>query len=186
MKYTAKARALVLLRDYPDRFSLRDIEKMTGIPHQTLSVWARLDMSVPARAERRMASAHNRLLSVKKERILAGFVFYASLLGYNTSTARVQVVASRLFNVYLPDYWFPRWKKTYHLSSQRIRRITSAEFDESKFKAGMNLIKKIRSLALNPSQLYAIDKKMIKVKRGSGLQIAPAGLCASSFFPLAL
>lgn len=171
-----KQRALYLLRLNQDReLSLRTISRMTGVPHSTLCLWRRMDMSAHAQRQRKERSAH-RKLSVNQEQILAGMVFYRSLRGLNTSTATVKAAAQHMFGDDFSPSWFTRWKNRHHLSLQKIHRVTHAEIDDSAFEAGVAFIKKIRRLHLRPEQLYAIDKKMIKDAPHGPLQIGPTGM----------
>lgn len=133
-------------------------------------------MTAKAQQERRNASAHNRLLSVIQEETLAGLVFYRSIRGLDTTTLKIQAAGRELFGVSLSDSWLSTWKRRYHLSHQKVHRMSKAEHDDHAFEVGINFIKEIRGLHLKPEQLYAVDKKMIKDTPHYPMQIGPIGM----------
>lgn len=158
--------------------SYRRISRLSLVPFETLWNWDHTDMSPSARHDRALAHAWNRLITPFQELELAGWVFYSSLHGFNTSTSAAALFAFNRFKKDIDSDWLVDFKQRQHISDQDVHYANRAEFDSATFERVVQLLQDVRALNIPPERIYCIDKMYVKDEPSSTHQMGPVGMYA--------
>lgn len=148
--------ALFLLRE---GYSVGHCARILGIrSRQTVLNWKNMDMSDIAVERRKEDKVHHRLLSRRKERIVAGWIIFKCILKESATTLDVKNFILENFKVEVSSSWFHYYMKRHHLSLFQPSIAKGAEFMKEKIEEAVHFLDIIKSLQKRPHQIAVLDK----------------------------
>jgi hypothetical protein len=120
--------------------------------------WKNSDMSDTAIERRQENKVHNRLLSRRKERIVAGWIIFKCILKESTTTLDIKNFIFDNFKVKASSSWLHYFMKRHHLSLLQPSIAKGAEFMKEKIEEAVKFLDIVKSLKKRPDQIAVLDK----------------------------
>lgn len=139
-------------------YSLRECEKIVKIPKTTIERLVNTSFSLKDVEKRREEMHSWRKLSIKDERIVAGWVIYRCILKKDTTTRTIMKFIDNAFHVTTTPSWLSQFMKRNHLSLQNPSTAKGAEIMSTKFEEAVQCLKQIKALNKDPGQIAVMDK----------------------------
>ncbi len=148
--------ALFLIRS---GLTLGHCARILGVRSRTTILnWNKNDMSKKTVEARKEKKIHNRLLSKRKEKIVAGWIIIKCILKESTTTLDITKFILDNFTVCVGSSWLYKFMKRHHLSLLQPSIAKGAELMKEKVEEAVHFLDIVKSHNKRPEQIAVLDK----------------------------
>lgn len=150
-------------------------QKLSIGSRATLYRWAKMDMKLQTREQRKKRKGHRRLLSEHDGTILAGLICVRSELGFDTSANYIIGFMKEALGLSVRHRWVHDFAKRNRLSSRTAKPKEGNNKSQTTVREMVEFLKRVKNYNKAPHQIACLDKTGIYGTAKYDRQYGPKG-----------